>query len=279
MRRSILILALVIAWATPGLAQTPEDVVRWIYASLVSDRPWNQQGVSFLRAPSQRGHFFTPRLVTLFEADDSYGDDMAQQCLPFDFAIPGNDFDAAEIVRTLQLNTRTIPGQISVTASFTTFGQPAQVVYDFAQVDGVWKIDDVAGAGFRLSEIDCQPKGSAALAGSEPANSYCYARGDDALKVELLPANRARIEISSWQGGGHSCGGRMEGHQVVDGWHFPGEQGCFLRLRLGDEGSLNIIDPDWACKRTMCGQRAVLDGMQFPRDSQVACAGWDRLPD
>ena len=141
MRRSILILALVIAWATPGLAQTPEDVVRWIYASLVSDRPWNQQGVSFLRAPSQRGHFFTPRLVTLFEADDSYGDDMAQQCLPFDFAIPGNDFDAAEIVRTLQLNTRTIPGQISVTASFTTFGQPAQVVYDFAQVDQFVELD------------------------------------------------------------------------------------------------------------------------------------------
>lgn len=276
MRQMIFAGILVVLHALPAMAQTPQDVVRWIYASLLSDRPWNEQGMNYLSAPAQRGDFFTPRLVALFAANDTYGDDIVERCLPFDIAVPGNDFDASEIMRTLRLAPLQEVGTITVVAEFSNFGEPARIDYLFVPVGDVWKIDNIVNGSFRLSEVSCQPKAVVAPT-PQNSNAYCYVRGADTLKVELLPGKRARIDLLSWQGGGHTCGAQMEGQQVTDGWQFPAEQGCLLGLRLADDGGLSFVDPDWACKPMLCGQRAVLEGMSFPPGSQVRCEEWQDM--
>lgn len=272
MKRIFVAITLFWVSALAAAAQGPEDIVRWVYTSLTSAVPASRQGLDYLSAPAQRAGFFSRRMITFYEANDSYGDDLAQACVDFSFAIPGNDYDAAEIAGSLRLSTQTAPGRIVIVASFSTFGTPAQVVYEFIQEDGFWKIDDIAGQGFRVSQIPCTPK--AASAAPVQAIAYCYARGDDTLRLEITGGGAAQINISSWQANGHSCSGLMSGREVAGGWDFPGTGGCRLQLRVTADGGVQMVDPDWLCKASMCGQRGVLDGLSFPRSSQIDCAVW-----
>ncbi|MCV3270469.1 hypothetical protein [Roseobacter sinensis] len=270
LRRVTVTLALFL-FGLPATAQSPEEIVRWIYASLSGPGPALQQGLDYLSSPDQRSNYFSRRMVMFFDANDSYGDDLAQACVDFGFAIPGNDFDAAEVARSLELSTQPGPEGMTIVARFTNFGSPAQVTYDFAQEDGFWKIDDVAGEGFRVSQIPCTPKAAA------PVTAFCYRQGEDGLRLDLAAGGGgARVEFWSWQANGHSCSGEMVGQAVAGGWDFPATGGCLLQLRAASDGSLQLADPDWACKRSLCGQRAVLDGLSFPRSSQIDCAGWQR---
>lgn len=272
MKQILAAIALVCTSALAAAAQGPEDIVRWVYTSLTSAVPASQQGLDYLSAPAQRADFFSRRMAAFYEANDSYGDDLGQACVDFSFAIPGNDYDAAEIANSLRLATQTAPGRITIVANFSTFGTLAQVAYEFIQEDGFWKIDDIAGQGFRVSQIPCTSK--TASAAPVQATAYCYARGYDTLRLERAGSGVAQIEISSWQANGHSCSARMAGQEVVGGWDFPGTGGCRLQLRVTAEGGVQMADPDWLCKASMCGQRAVLDGLSFPRSSQIDCAAW-----
>lgn len=277
MRRFIFVLILLMTPAVPAVAQTPEDVVRWIYLSLQRPPPAEQNGLYFLSVPPQRSQFFTDRMVAFYEANDSYGDNLAEACVDFAFDIPGQDFDAAEIARTLQVSSQSSAQRIAVTADFITFGQPARVVYEFAQQDGVWKIDDIAGVNFRVSAIPCTPKAQAPARNAQAGGGYCYQRDADGLKIELAGDGRARIEFISWQANGHSCSGMMEGRQEANALQFHAEEGCLLQLRVDNDGSIVFSDADYTCKRFMCGQRAVLDGLRFPQSSQIECARWQGL--
>ncbi|MGZ2256922.1 hypothetical protein [Roseobacter sp. A03A-229] len=272
MTRILAAITLVWASALAAAAQGPEDIVRWVYTSLTSTAPASQQGLEYLSAPAQRGGFFSRRMVAFYDANDTYGDDLAQACVDFGFAIPGNDYDATEIANSLRLSTQTAPAQITIVATFSNFGTPAQVAYDFIQEDGFWKIDDIAGEGFRVSQIPCTPK--AASTAAVQATAFCYAQGDDTLRLDLAGGGAAQLEISSWQANGHSCSGQMAGQEVAGGWDFPGTGGCRLQLRVTAGGDVQLSDPDWVCKASMCGQRAVLDGLSFPRTSQIDCAAW-----
>ncbi|WP_299676776.1 hypothetical protein [uncultured Roseobacter sp.] len=272
MKRFLAAVLLLISSAVSTAAQSPDELIRWVYTSLASANPWAQQGLQYLSAPAQRTHYFTRRMVAFYEANESYGDDLARACVDFGFAVPGNDYDAAEISRTLQVSARTTPERITVEARFSSFGSPAQVTYEFAQEDGFWKIDDIAGEGFRVSQIPCSPKTASAAAAS--ADAFCYRRGDDTLRLDLTPGAPPQLQVSSWQANGHSCSGRMSGQEVAGGWDFPRADGCRLQLRVTPEGGLQLADPDWLCKPGMCGQRAVLDGLNFPRSSQIDCASW-----
>ena len=74
---------------------------------------------------------------------------------------------------------------------------------------------------------------------SGAGKSHCYRTADSTLRPEICGKEEAAFRFRSWQGGGKSCGRTAA---------------------------------DWDCKATLCGQRAVIDGLTFPRSSQVACA-------
>ncbi len=272
MKRVLAAFSLLLASVGSAAAQGPEDIIRWVYTSLSGAGPASQQGLDYLSAPAQRGSFFTRRMVAFYDANDSFGDDLARACIDFGFAIPGQDYDAAEIVQTLQLSLQPAPGRINVVARFSNFGAPAQVIYEFAQEEGYWKIDDIVGQGFRVSQIPCAPK--AASAAPAQVTAFCYKTGNDTLRLDTAPGAPVQVQISSWQANGHSCSARMAGQQVAGGWDFPGANGCRLQIRLTQDRGLRLADPDWLCKARMCGQRAVLDGLSFPRSSQFDCAAW-----
>jgi hypothetical protein len=268
MRR--LILSLCLIWAAlPAAAQTPEDTVRWIYTSMAQTGAPQERGLWYLSRPERREQFFTRRQVAFIIANDSHGDDLATACIDFDPAIPGNDYDGAEILRTLSLSSTGDATRQTVTAQFTTFGQPAQIVYDFIVEEGFWKIDDIAGPGWRVSQMPCAPKSAAAPAAQ---SAFCYLNGSDTLRLELLADGAARVDMQSWQANGHSCSVNGRADATEGGWMMQAEEGCRLFVTVTPEQGIRLSDPEWYCKRWMCGQRAVIDGLTFPRSSQIDCA-------
>lgn len=245
--------------AATGLrAQSPEDTVRWIYASL--DQPGG--GIRALASPAQRDQFLSKRLSAFFAANDASGG----TCLGFGLEVPGNDFEIAEILRTLSLTAQGDQPRKSVSAQFTNFGQPAQVVYDFIVEDGFWKIDDIAGSGWRISQIPCSARPAATAGG------FCYLNGSDSLRLNLPGDGSAMIDVISWQGNGHSCSVTGRAGAIEGGWLLHAEQGCRLQVLVTADQGIRFVDTDWACKPMLCGQRAVIDGLSFPRSSQIDCS-------
>lgn len=275
---------IVICAALPARAQdTPEDLVRWIYASLLS-QPGAASGVAYLSAPERRRAFFTPRMVAFFDANDSYGDDLMMACLDHALEIPGQDFDPAEIGRTLTVTGSGDTGRRIVTARFTTFGQAAAVSYHFAPEDDVWRIDDIATASGRVMDTPCRPKAEQAggAAGVVRGTGYCFVSGDDRLILDIAGDGRGLLTLESWQAGGHSCGitdAMLAPTQT--GWRHDGagatpDRPCTLTIDITPDGGIRLSDPGGNCKRGYCGQRAALDGLGFPAASQVACAAMPR---
>jgi hypothetical protein len=272
MVRFFLALGLLLASVLPAAAQSPEEIVRWIYASTVQPQPTAARGLDYLSAPEQRGQYFSRRMVAFYDANDTYGDNLAEACLDFGFAIPGQDYDAAEILGSLAITAAPGADRTRVVARFTTFGQPAEIIYDFIPEDGFWKIDDIAGPGFRASQIPCTPKAASAAA---PADAFCYQTDSSALRLILSGPGAPSFDVSSWQSNGHSCSAQGPVRAVEGGWvHEVDLSGrlCRLGIEITPDQGLRLSDPDFACKMWMCGQRASLDGLTFPRSSQVDCA-------
>jgi hypothetical protein len=66
-------------------------------------------------------------------------------CIGFSFVFNGQDFDEAEVARTLDLSTAPgANGDETVTASFDNFGERQQVVWTMRQTEDAWKVADVA---------------------------------------------------------------------------------------------------------------------------------------
>ena len=274
MRFNVFILYL---WATviaagSVAAQSPEDTVRWIYTSLSQSGPADQKGLAYFRAPERRAQYMTNRMVTLFNANDTYGDDLASACIDFAPEIPGNDFDAAEIARTLQTTAEGDEQALSVTAQFSNFGTPAKIVYDFIPEDGFWKIDDIAGPGWRLSQIPCTtasaPSGSA-------LTGYCYVTDNASLRLRVDDAGHGEFEFDSLGANGHFCGALGPVGPMPGGWvyqeDFQGAQ-CRIEITVTPESGLRLIDVDGGCKMSLCGQRAVIGERVFSRADQLDCA-------
>ena len=256
-------------------AQSPEETVRWIYASRLQPGP--DQGLSYLSAPTRRRDYFTRRIVAFFDANDTYGDDLMMSCVDFSFDIPGQDFDAQEIIQTLAISSTGDTARQSVTASFTSFGQPAQITYDFIPEDGFWRIDDIAGPGFRVSQMPCQPK-SGAGAGTRKeggGTGYCFQTESSTLRLDVAGDGRATFSLESFQGGGHACGAGGHARPIEGGWAYEESLDgrlCRIELLVTSDGGIRLTDKDWACKPMLCGHRAVLDGLSFPLAAQVNCA-------
>lgn len=272
-RTQAVIWALLMLAALPGRAQSPEELVRWIYTSMAQLSPGQASGLAYLSAPAQRGQFLSERLAGFYAANGTYGDDLARACVDFDFAIPGNDYDGAEILRTLSVSAAGDARRRTVTADFVNFGTPARVAYEFVPEGGFWRLDDIAGPGFRVSEIPCAPKPAAAPEGG--GTGYCYATQGDQLRMEIAADGRGTFALESWQGGGHSCGAEGALAPIPGGWVyeetlFSGP--CRLEILVTPEGGLRLTDVQSGCKVSLCGQRAMLDGLSFARSAQVDCA-------
>lgn len=261
----IISFVLLMCGTLPVVAQTPEDTVRWIYTSL--SQP-GLQGLEYLAAPDRRDHFFSRRMTAFHAANDSQGG----ACVDFGLAVPGNDYDAVEIGRSLTLIASGDAGRKSIEAQFTTFGQAARIAYDFVIEDGFWKIDDIAGPGWRVSQIDCPLRDRSA---------YCYRMGQDDLRLDLgSGGGGGSFSMFSMQANGHSCGAEGAVRSIQGGWVHEQRMDdgtlCRIEIMVTPEQGLRLTDVDWRCKPFLCGQRAVIQGLSFPRDSQVDCT---RMPD
>ena len=191
----------------PSLAQSPEDLVRWIYQSYSAEGVVGPRGFAYLATPTQRRTFLSGRMAAFFDANDTYGNDLAQACIDFAFDIPGQDYDADEILRTLNITSQRDQGKMDVAAEFMTFNTPAKIVYTFRVEDGVWRIDDVTGPGWRVSDIPCTPKFGTLAPTEDAASQFCYRTETDELRLTLRPDGQARFRFESWQANGHHCGG------------------------------------------------------------------------
>lgn len=264
--------------AGPVRADTPEALIQWIYTSLDQPVPAEQKSLPYIMSRAQRGQFFSERMVTLFDNNDTHGGDLASMCLGFPIAIPGQDFDRNEVIRTLQTQAAGDAERQRVVARFTNFSLPAEVTYDFIVENGRWVIDDIAGPGFRLSQVACQPKSAAQAPAPAPApqvTSYCYQDSNQSLRLDVAPDGSATFDFLSFQANGHTCGGQGRAARVPSGWVYEdvlNGRNCKIEFTVTQEQGIRLSDPDWACKPTLCGQRAVIDGLTFTRETQVICS-------
>ncbi|MEX0280770.1 MAG: DUF3828 domain-containing protein [Arenibacterium sp.] len=261
--------------AASARADTPEELVKWIYTSLQHAVPAEQKSLDYLMSPAQRIQFFSERMITLFNNNDTYGNDLPA-CIDFAIAIPGQDFDRNEVVQTLQTVAAGDDERQRVVARFTNFTAPAEITYDFIIENGRWVIDDISGSGTRLSAINCPPKSSEPVQPAAPqTTSYCYQDNSKSLRLDVAADGSATFQFDSFQANGHTCGGQGRAARTPAGWVYEevlNGRACKIEFTVTQEQGIRLSDPDWACKPTLCGQRAVIDGMTFERNSQVICS-------
>ncbi len=125
---AFVLLALGATFLTGALAGTDEraQMVRALYEDFVSHGMWCDA--------DKMSNYFAADLVkdTVRKCDADEEIELA--------IIPGNDFDGAEVLRTLTV----VPGAgADYKARFTNFGEPHTVTYTFEKQGGHWRITNV----------------------------------------------------------------------------------------------------------------------------------------
>lgn len=147
----MLALAIVIAFPVGVLAGEPSNLVKRFY---------DQVGLEF--EPAGRTLFVPPASDVLEQSDKMSNGGEEVGCIDFGLAVDGQDYDDAEIARTLKLNEKIDGDNAAVTASFTLFqgGDDTagrQVEWTLKRVGIDWKVSDISSAtsDWKLSEFDC----------------------------------------------------------------------------------------------------------------------------
>ncbi|MFC4669203.1 hypothetical protein ACFO5X_11605 [Seohaeicola nanhaiensis] len=290
MATRFLAMVLALCLAGPLHAQSgPEDMVRWIYRSLTG--LGTDKGLAYLSAPERREQYFSGRMVDYYAAEDSYASIGQMGCIDFGLEVGAQDFDAREIDRTLTVTSEERRGRRIVTASFSNFGQLTRIAYHFADQGGFWRIDDISGDGWRVSDLACDARGAAeadrkakAAKKGEPvagpaytagAADYCYRSGLDVLRLSVAQDGGAVFDLESAQPAGHTCKAQGAAVWTGDGWvHSNAKSGgdCRLEILITSDQGLRLGDAERGCKAAYCGPTAVLEGLTFPRTSQIDCA-------
>jgi len=147
MLKSLAVVSLLLAIPTASaLAGEPGDAVRFFYANLGAETQ-----------PENRARFTGPALDFLNAADAAWERDETN-CIEFGFAVDAQDFDDAEIERTLTLY-ETIEGTTAkVTAEFYNFGKATQIDWTLENSSNGWLVSDIASAehGWRVSSMECK---------------------------------------------------------------------------------------------------------------------------
>ncbi|MDI6027692.1 hypothetical protein QBK99_16010 [Corticibacterium sp. UT-5YL-CI-8] len=150
MNRFVLLAAMTFALPAPALAGPVSDTVRYFYETF-----------KFEGAPEMRDRFADPAKAKfdkndrLIESGDNVG------CIDFSLALDAQDYDEAEVARTLKLEEKLSGDSAEVTAQFRIFAEgddtERQILWSLENVGGVWKITDIASktGDWRLSEFYC----------------------------------------------------------------------------------------------------------------------------
>lgn len=146
MRKSFALLATLAFYATPAFAGEPSDAVRYFYENLGAETEMEN-----------RDRFAGPALDFLNAADAAWVRDETN-CIEFGFAIDAQDFDEAEIVRTLELDEAVDGDTAMVVAHFDNFGQATEVEWTLSQNAAGWQVSDIASRAndWRVSTMSCQ---------------------------------------------------------------------------------------------------------------------------
>ncbi len=108
-----------------------------------------------------RGRFVDPARSQLDKNDKAAEAGEGVGCIDWDLAADGQDFEDAEIARTLKLGEKVSGDRAVVTARFRQFAAPdsstATVEWTLRKVGGAWKVADIASLSndWRLSSLDC----------------------------------------------------------------------------------------------------------------------------
>lgn len=263
----------------PALAQTPtpEQVVRGIYGGVGGDGP--RSTIDHLREPQNRARHFAPNLVRLLNADDR------EECIDFGLHIGGQNFDEAEIARTLRFETRMGDERAAVDARFRNLGVPNHFRFDFVRSGEGWKIADIASlaadAQWRLSTFRCGNAVPGALAAGSDANQpsralaalqrpgrHCFANRSSQLTMMVGRDGTARIKIEHVAANpqAHLCHLEERAVPTGEGWRVTsnGSAGlCRLDLVVSPTGRLTLRDDKNVCKANNCGFAAYLGDVRF----------------
>lgn len=150
MRLPALAAAVAMLLPAPASAGPASDAVRFFYA------PPNFEGDRALR-----DRFVDPARA-IFEANDKMSSGEEVGCIDFGLAVDAQDYDEAEIARSLDLSEETSGATAEVTATFRLFpdeqGSRREILWSLAREDGEWKVSDIASLSgdWRLSEFDCR---------------------------------------------------------------------------------------------------------------------------
>ena len=127
-------------------AQTPEDVVRLLYADYMSGKGDPKQSAEDkIRVHATRG------LRTLIDEDNRCEKNSGDVCaIDSDFIIAGQDWGK---LLDFKIERSTVGDSLVLNAQFKEQGmgpKPQVVKYTFVKEDGAWKIDDVDDGGYSL---------------------------------------------------------------------------------------------------------------------------------
>jgi hypothetical protein len=133
-------------FAGPAFAGAPADAVRYFYSNIGSETE-----------PDNRDRF-TGLARAALDANEEAANSGGAACIDFILALDSQDLDQNEIGSSLALNETVNGPTADVIASFTLFRQPHEVEWSLQQVDGVWKVADVASrtGNWRLSGLRCR---------------------------------------------------------------------------------------------------------------------------
>jgi hypothetical protein len=146
MLKCLVLVSVFVLPAAPAFAGDASLAVQYFYDNLGTE-----SGIE------NRDRFAGPALDFLDAADAAWDRDETL-CLDFAFPVDAQDFDDAEIARTLKLK-ETVDGDIAnVVARFDNFGEPAEVEWTLEQGAAGWQVSDVASKAndWRLSTLGCE---------------------------------------------------------------------------------------------------------------------------
>ncbi len=146
------LLALVLGSLVPAAAMAgpASDAVKFFYT----------QG-RFVGDPDYRDRLVEPVKKLFDQNDAALASADGLPCIDADPALDAQDFDDAELARTLKLSETVNGDQAEVTATFDLFADSEdasrEMVWSLKNIDGRWKVADIASKtnGWRLSELEC----------------------------------------------------------------------------------------------------------------------------
>lgn len=137
--------AIMLVLSGPAFAGPPSDAVRYFYRNIGSETE-----------PDNRDRF-TGLARAALDANERVANGGGTACIDFILALDSQDLDQNQIDSSLTLNETVNGPTATVIADFTLFRQPHEVEWSLQQVDGVWKVADIASrtGNWRLSGLRC----------------------------------------------------------------------------------------------------------------------------